>query len=301
VTDDVELDELATEGFDPALLDLDLLSTSELVRLAAAHDAAAAAVVAGAAPQVAVVVDAVADRLLRGGRLRYVGAGSAGRLAALDAAELPGTFGIAPDLVRAVVAGGASGDLRQGAEDDAATGAADLRAAGLAAGDAVVGISASGRTPYVLAALDAATQVGALTVGIACTTGSPLAARADLAVELATGAELVAGSTRLKAGTAQKMVLGQLSTLVMVRLGRTYGNLMLDVRADNEKLRRRQVRAVALASSSSVADAEQMLAATDGDARAAVVALAAGVDVPTARARLAAAGGRVRDAIDGET
>src|SRR4051812_36108903 len=281
-------------AWSPRFADLELRSSRELVRLLNDEDATVAGAVAEAGDALAAAIDAIADRLAHGGRLVYVGAGTSGRLAALDAYECGPTFGSPPGEVVALVAGDAVD-----AEDDAARGAADLAALGVGPGDAVVGISASGATPYTVAALEAAGRAGALRVAVVCARGSELAATADHEVAVVVGAEAIAGSTRLKAGTAQKLVLNAISTVTMMRLGRTFGGLMVAVAPENEKLRARARQHLALASGASEEDAEAALAAAGGDGRVALVALLAGVDPPTARERLADAGGSVRVALGG--
>jgi len=242
-------------------------------------------------PAIAAAAEAIAERLERGGRLIYAGAGTAGRLGVLDATECGPTFGT--DLVRAVIAGGekAVTEAVEGAED--AFDAADL--ADITPGDAIVGISASGRTPYVLGALDHARDAGALTVAVVNNPRSR--ARADIVIEVLTGPEVLAGSTRLTAGTAQKIVLNALSTAVMIRLGKVYGARMVDLRATNAKLRRRAVRIVRDAAGVDEAAAEAALEAANGHAKTAIVAVLAGVDAREAAARLERAGGKVRAAL----
>src|SRR5436305_4569507 len=295
-----DLGGLVTERVRPELADLDLRPTQELVRLMAAEEAGVAAVVRRAAPGIAAAIDAVVARLTErpDGRIVYVGAGTAGRMGVLDAAECGPTFNAA-DKVIALLAGGpgAVTKPKEGAEDDAATGAAELRALGVGPSDAVVGISASGRTPYVLGALGAARQAGALTVGLSCHPGSLVSAAADHAVEVVVGPEVIAGSTRLKAGAAQKLVLNTISTVVMVRLGRTFGNLMVDVSAGSEKLVDRARRIVATATGCSPVGAAAALEAAGGDVKTAIVALLTGLDPPAARRRLARSGGVARRAL----
>jgi N-acetylmuramic acid 6-phosphate etherase len=288
-----------TEHRDASRGDLDLLPTRALVELINVEDARVAPAVGAAAGAIAAAVDAVAARVGAGGRLVYAGAGSSGRLAVVDAAECGPTFGLEPGRVVALVAGGADAlaTAQEAAEDDAGAGAADVTAAGVGPADAVVALSASGRTPYTLGAARAARDAGALLVAVVCAEGSALAALADHPVEVVVGPEVIAGSTRMKAGTAQKLVLNTISTATMVRLGRTYGDLMVDVVASNAKLRARARRAVALATGASEADAEAALAEAGGEAKTAVVALLLGVDATEARARLDAAGGRVRSAV----
>jgi N-acetylmuramic acid 6-phosphate etherase len=299
---DTDLGGLVTEQVRPELHDLDLRPTQELVRLMASEEAAVAAAVRRAAPAIATAIDAVVARLTDRpeGRIVYVGAGTAGRMGVLDAAECGPTFNAA-DKVIALLAGGpgAVTKPKEGAEDDAATGAAELAGLKVGPADAVVGISASGRTPYVLGALGAARQAGALTVGLSCHPGSLVSAAADHAVEVVVGPEVIAGSTRLKAGAAQKLVLNTISTVVMVRLGRTLGNLMVDVSAGSEKLVDRARRIVATAAGRPPAEAAAALEAADGEVKTAIVSLLAGIDPAAARLRLAQANGIVRQALSG--
>jgi N-acetylmuramic acid 6-phosphate etherase len=293
------LDELPTEARGEGAGDLDLRSTSELVELMNAHDATVAASVGAAAEAIAAAVDAVVERLDAGGRLVYVGAGTSGALAALDAAECESTFAVTAGQVVALVAGVGlpTSAERDAAEDDEAAGALDMERVGVCPRDAVVGVSASGRTPYVLGALEAADAAGALTVAVVSAPDSALAAVAKHEITVLVGPEVLAGSTRLKAGTAQKLVLNTISTVSMIRLGRTYGDLLVGVAGTNEKLRARVRRVVELATGSSAADAEAAVAAAGGDARIAIVSLLAGVDAEAAAARLAAARGNVRLAL----
>jgi N-acetylmuramic acid 6-phosphate etherase len=246
----------------------------------------------------ATAIDEIAACLAGGGRLVYVGAGTSGRLALVDAVECQSTFGLDPGRVVALVAGGAAGTAtaQEHAEDDADAGARELAALDVAAGDAVVGVSASGRTPYVLGALEEARAAGALTVGVVCAEGSPVGALADREVAVVVGAEVLAGSTRLKAGTAQKLVLNTISTVAMIRVGKTFGNLMVDVVATNDKLRARVRRIVELATGATGPEAAAALEASGGDAKVAIVMLLADLDASAARGRLAAAGGVVRKA-----
>ncbi len=275
----------------PGLDDLDARPIADVVALLVAAEGDAHAAVAAAVPRIAEAAERIAARLERGGRLVYAGAGTAGRLGVLDAAECGPTFGT--DRVRGVLAGGpaAMTEPAEGAED--AFDPAPL--ADLGAADALVGISASGRTPYVLGALEHARAAGALTIAIVNNPRSPVTA--DVTIELLTGPEVLAGSTRLTAGTAQKVVLNALSTSVMIALGKAYGARMVDLRATNAKLRRRAVRIVRDAAGVDEAAAAAALAAAGGHAKTAIVALLAGVDAAEAAARLDAARGRVRDAL----
>ena len=288
------LDALATEGVRADLYDLDARAIGEVVALLVAAEGEAHGAVAAAVPRIAAAAEAIVARLEHGGRLIYAGAGTPGRLGVLDAAECGPTFGT--DLVRGVIAGGprALTEAIEGAED--AFDPVDL--ADLTAADALVGITASGRTPYVLGALEHARAVGALTVAIVNNAGSE--ASADLVIELLTGPEVLAGSTRLTAGTAQKVVLNALSTSVMIALGNAYGPRMVDVRPTSAKLRRRAVRIVRDAAGVDEEAAAAALAAAGGHAKTAIVALLAGIDAAEAAVRLDRARGRVRDAL-GET
>src|SRR5256714_1849661 len=238
-------------------------------------------------------------RLARGGRLIYVGAGSSGRLAALDAAECESTFSTEPGQVVALVAGGlvASPALQAAAEDGAEVGAAEIAALGAGEADPVVGLISSRRTPYVLGALRAAAEAGALTVALVSVPGSELARVADHELAVVVGPEFLAGSTRLKAGTAQKLVLNTISTVAMIRLGKTYGDLMVDVQATNEKLRERVRRIVRQATGASEEEADRALEEAQGSAKVAIVSLLAGIDADAARARRDEAGGSIRSAV----
>jgi len=256
--------------------------------------------VAAAAPEIVAAIEAIAERLARGGRLIYVGAGTAGRIGMLDAVECPPTFNTAPGEVVALLAGG-DGAFRgaaEGAEDDVGTAPSGLKALGLTASDAGVGISASGRTPYVLAGIEFARRQGALTVGVACNPDAQLSESVDFPIEVVVGPEFISGSTRLKAGTAQKLVLNMISTITMVRLGKTFGNLMVDVQTTNEKLRVRAERIVAHVAATTENAASVALAAAGGDTRVAIVTLVRGVDPDEARRRLEAHGRNLRRTLE---
>jgi N-acetylmuramic acid 6-phosphate etherase len=251
-------------------------------------------------PNIARAVDAIAKSLEHGGTLFYIGAGTSGRLGVLDAAECPPTFGTPARMVRAIIAGGDRA-LRhpiEGAEDSAANGARDLRRAGLSGRDIVVGIAASGSTAYVLGALAFARQKGAVTIGVTSNPRSPVAQKADIAIAPDTGPEAIAGSTRMKAGTAQKMVLNMLSTAAMVRIGRIYGNWMIHVAVTNQKLRRRGARILEEAAGVSLSTAEHALRQTGHNLPAALVMLKTGSGAREARQRLRAAGGRVLQVLE---
>jgi N-acetylmuramic acid 6-phosphate etherase len=280
-----------TEAAAPRFADLELHTSRELVRLLNDEDASVPAAVADAGDKLASAIDAIVERLAAGGRLIYVGAGTSGALAAMDAAECGPTFGSPPGEVVAVTASGEEG------EDDSERGASDLQALGVGPGDAVVAVTASGSTPYVLAALEVAKTAGALRVAVVCVRGSAASLLADYEVAVVVGPEAIAGSTRLKAGTAQKLVLNTISTVTMVRLGRTYAGLMVSVAQDNAKLRERARRNVVLASGAPEEEVDAALADAGGDTKVALVSLLTGVDTPTARERLAGAGGSVRLAV----
>ncbi|HEX6498715.1 MAG TPA: N-acetylmuramic acid 6-phosphate etherase [Micromonosporaceae bacterium] len=290
-----------TEQIDSRYQGLDTASVERLAQLMNEADATVPGAVRAALPAIVPAIEAITERLASGGRLIYVGAGTAGRLGVLDAAECPPTFGTPPERVRSVLAGG-SGALfqaREGAEDDAEAGGAALADIGVDDTDAVVGIAASGRTPFVLGAVRAARQRGALTVGLSCTSPAPLSAAVDLPIEVLTGPEVLAGSTRLKAGTAQKLVLNMISTVAMIRLGKAYDNLMVDVRVTNAKLRDRAVRIIQRVAAVPAAEAGAALDEAQLDVKAAIVMLTWSVGLDEARRRLAAHGGRLRDALAG--
>jgi N-acetylmuramic acid 6-phosphate etherase len=293
------LDLLATEQVRADLADLDASSPERLVDLLLAAEATVPAAVAAARVGIAAAVALAEKALLAGGRLLYVGAGTPGRLAAQDAAEIPPTFGTDPSRVVAILAGGAEAGARavEGAEDRAENGRADVLAHAPGPDDLVVGIAASGRTPYVLEALRAAREQGAPTVAIVNNPGSAIAAAADVAIELLTGPEVLAGSTRMKAGTAQKVVLNVLSTSAMVRTGKSYGAWMIDVHASNAKLRRRAQRMLTEAAGVSEDEARVALEAADWRPKTALVSILARVDAATAENALIKSDGRARDAV----
>ncbi|MFO7697795.1 MAG: N-acetylmuramic acid 6-phosphate etherase [Anaerolineae bacterium] len=285
--------ERITEASNPRTADIDELGTLDVLRLLNAEDATVAEVVRAALPQLSLAVEAIIAGMQHGGRLIYVGAGTSGRLGVLDAAECVPTFGVAPGTVVGLIAGGAEALTRavEGAEDDRDAGRRDLLALVPTPQDVVVGLAASGSTPYVLAALKAAREAGAHTVGIACNAPSPLLEVADIAIPLVVGPEAITGSTRLKAGTATKMALTLLSTASMVRLGKVYGNLMVDVRVANRKLAERAVRIVCQVTGADEAQAESVLVATGWRVKPAIVMAALGVNLVEAERRLAEAGG----------
>lgn len=291
---------LATEQSDPRYGDIDRLSVLEIAGLMNAADTEVPLAVGRAVPAIAATIVAVVERLNDSGRLLYVGAGTSGRLAVLDAAECPPTFGTHPDLVQGIVAGGPEALMRsvEGSEDDSAGGAAAIADATASPNDVVIGISASGRTPYVLGAVGEARRRGALTAGIACTTGSALARIVDHPIEVVVGPEVIAGSTRLKAGTATKLVLNMISTITMIKLGRTYGNRMVELAAINSKLVDRATRIIIEVTGADERSARKALEDA-GQVKVAIVMLEHGLDAAGARALLDARGGRLDNVLDG--
>ena len=296
---DCFLAELTTESVNPISANLGRMTALDIVQTMNAEDATVAAAVGAETEHIALAISGIAARLRRGGRLVYVGAGTSGRLGVLDAAECPPTFNTPPGLVVGVIAGGASAMTQsiEAVEDDSDQGRADVEALGLNEADSVVGITASGRTPYVLGAIELAAERGALTIGLACNPETQLARLVDIMIHPVVGPEVIGGSTRLKAGTAEKMVLNMLSTGVMVLQGKVFGNLMVDIRASNVKLRDRSLRILQTAAMLGDREARALLAACHGDLKVAIVAALAGVDAEDARTRLSRSKGVVQHAI----
>ena len=288
-----------TESLNPASAELDTMSALEIVTLMNQEDASVPEAIRPALPQIASFVEATAERLRAGGRLFYAGAGTSGRLAVIDAVECVPTFSVSPELVMPIMAGGETALTRsvEGAEDDAEQARRDVAAAGVRAGDAFVGVAASGSTPYVVAAIEAARVRGALTAAVANNTPAPILEVAEHPIAAVTGPEVLSGSTRLKAGTAQKLVLNMISTAAMVRLGKVHGNRMIDVAVSNAKLRRRAEGIVADLVGCDTVQAAELLEAADQEVKTAVLMGLAEVDAPTARARLDAADGYLRGAL----
>jgi N-acetylmuramic acid 6-phosphate etherase len=266
------LENLLTEQSNPASAHIDALSTEEMLRVINAEDRKVAEAVEREIPAIARAVDAIAAAFQRGGRLFYVGAGTSGRLGVLDASECPPTFGVAPDLVQGIIAGGEAALSRatETTEDDPAIGARDLAAREFRAIDILAGIAASGRTPYVLGAVAEAKRIGATTIGISCTPESELARAVDIAITPLAGPEVIAGSTRMKAGTAQKLVLNMLTTGAFVRMGYVFGNLMVNVQPKNSKLRDRARRIIAQAAGVTYERADELLAEAGDNVAAAI-------------------------------
>lgn len=290
---------LTTESRNPASEHLDGLTPIEIVRLINSEDAQVAAAVGAEAEAMARAIDAIADRLGRGGRLIYTGAGTSGRLGVLDAAECPPTFNSPPHQVVGVIAGGYTALTRavEGAEDRHDLAVEDLKAVNLSASDVLVGIATSGRTPYVIGSLEYAHSVGAFTIGLSCNRDSALSTRCDLMITPVVGPEVLSGSTRMKAGTATKMVLNTLSTGAMIRLGKTYGNLMIDVRASNSKLADRARRIVRAVTNLSDQESERLLKECNGEVKAAIVSHYTGYSFNEAQNLLAHSGGHLRMAL----
>ena len=291
-----------TETRNPASAEIDLVSTLDLVRIINTEDAKVPFAVGAEAAKIAAAIDGIVARMRRGGRLIYVGAGTSGRLGVLDASECPPTYSAPPGLVVGLIAGGRTAltNSIEGAEDRPEDGAFDVAALNVGDIDTVVGIAASGRTPYTIGAMEEAKRRGALVVSVTCNAGSPMAAVADIAIEPLVGPEVVTGSTRMKAGTAQKLVLNLLSTGAMIRLGKTFGNLMVDVQPSNAKLKARARRIVAEATGLNLEAAAVALDAAGGEVKPAILAQLLGISPTEARERLAAAGGGIRRAANDE-
>jgi N-acetylmuramic acid 6-phosphate etherase len=296
----MNLDQLLTEQVNPASREIDARSTVEMLEIINQEDQKIAGAVEAEIPVIATAVDAIAEVIRKGGRLFYIGAGTSGRLGVLDAAECPPTFHVSRDLVQGIIAGGEAALARatEATEDDPAEGKRDLMARGFTPRDALIGIAASGRTPYVLGAVVAAArEVRALTIGISCTPDSELSRAVKIAITPLVGPEVIAGSTRMKAGTATKLVLNMITTAVMIRLGYVYGNLMVNVQPKNSKLEDRAKRIIAESAGVSYEQAGELLGKSAGNVKVAIVMSRLAIDRVAAEARLAAAGGRVSGAL----
>lgn len=295
----LNLNGMTTERRNPRTMNLDTMSELEIVTAINDEDARVPLAIAKKLPEIAQAARWAVEAFEQGGRLFYMGAGTSGRLGVLDAAECPPTFGVAPGMVVGLIAGGEQAFLKavEGAEDDRALGQSDLEAYGLNAKDVVIGIAASGRTPYVLGGLAYAKSVGCRTAAIACNTGSEIGRAADLAIEVEVGPEVLTGSTRLKSGTAQKLILNMISTASMVRTGKVYQNLMVDVMQNNEKLHTRAENIVIDATGVTRPEARSAIDAAGGSVKVAITMLLADCSADEARSRLEKAGGHVRAAI----
>lgn len=297
----VELQKIATEQRNPNTMNIDTLSTLDMVKLINREDHRVAEAVALVTDKIAEAVDVIAARLSTGGRLIYCGAGTSGRLGILDAVECPPTYSTDPETVQALMAGGYGAIFKavEGAEDSKELGVTDMKSIGFSAKDVLVGIAASGRTPYVLGCMEYAKELGAPTVAVTCCPGSILDSFADIGIAPAPGPEVVTGSTRMKSGTAQKMVLNMLSTGAMIKLGKVYGNLMVDVKPSNEKLVRRCVTIVCSATDCAEAEAVEALEQCGYHPKTAIVMILRSVDAETADRLLEAAGGRIAKVLAG--
>ena len=289
----IDLSSMITETRNPASVEIDQLPTLEMLRVINQEDQQVALAVSQLLPEITRAVDAIAAAFGKGGRLVYIGAGTSGRLGILDASECPPTYGVSAAQVVGLIAGGHKAILQavENAEDDAELGAQDLKNIQFCANDVLVGIAASGRTPYVLGAMAHARAVGATVCSISCNPGSPLAQAADISMVAVVGPEIVTGSSRMKAGTAQKLILNMLSTGAMIRTGKVYGNLMVDVEATNAKLVERQKRIVMEATDCERAVAERALAPADNHCKTAIVMILAGLTADEARTRLQSSNG----------
>lgn len=296
------LDRLLTEQRNPASEGIDAKSTLDLLRVINDEDRKVAESVVPELPNIARAVDGIVERFQRGGRLFYIGAGTSGRLGVLDASECKPTYNVPYEMVQGIIAGGEAALSRatEASEDDPAAGARDLLGRGFTANDTLVGIAASGRTPYVLGAIDKAREMGALTAGISCTPGSELARRAEIAITPLPGPEVVTGSTRMKAGTVTKLVLNMLTTGAMIRMGYVFGNLMVNVQPTNDKLRARAKRIIGQAVPADEETAARLLRDAANHVPSAIVMGRRGVSLETARALLDAARGRISAALEME-
>lgn len=295
----IDLSQMITEGRNPASQNIDELSTEAMLRVINDEDKKVALAVEAIVPQIAQVVDAITAAFSKGGRLIYCGAGTSGRLGILDASECPPTFGTPRSQVVGLIAGGHTAILQavENAEDNVEQGAQDLKDIDFNANDVLVGIAASGRTPYVLGALAYAKQQGAFSAALTCNPNSPMSQAADVAITPVVGPEVVTGSSRMKAGTAQKLVLNMLTTGAMIRSGKVYGNLMVDVEATNQKLVQRQINIVKQATDCDDATAQQALNACHGHCKTAIVMVLAGLDASEAKALLKQNSGFIRNAL----
>ena len=293
------LEQLSTEQINQASAGIDALPTLDMLRIINEEDRKVAESVTAALPSIAQAVDAIVERLTNNGRLFYIGAGTSGRLGVLDASECPPTFSVSPAMVQGIIAGGEAALSRatEASEDDPASGARDLLARGFTHRDVLAGIAASGRTPYVLGAVEQAKREGALTIGISCTPDSELARNAAIAITVVPGPEVIAGSTRMKAGTATKLVLNMLTTGSFIRMGYVFGNLMVNVQPRNAKLRDRALRIVSAAANIPIQEAEQKLAATHGSVRLAILMARTNTSLAEATRLLDAAEGSVTRAL----
>lgn len=296
----LKLDRLTTESRNQNTLNIDKVSTLEMVKIINNEDKKVAIAVENELPQIAEAIDGIVERINRGGRLIYIGAGTSGRLGILDASECPPTYGVSEELVQGIIAGGTEAIFRakEGAEDSKELAIEDLKVKNLTENDTVVGLAASGRTPYVIGGLEYANKIGALTVSVTCNGDSEVSKVAKISIAPVVGAEVVTGSTRLKSGTAQKLVLNMLSTGTMIKLGKVYGNLMVDVRATNEKLVERAKRIVCEATGVEKSQAEEVLSETNFDVKLAIFMILSGLNITQAKEKLSASKGYIARAME---
>lgn len=294
------LDKLTTESRNKDTLNIDKVSTLEMVKIINNEDKKVALAVENELPQIAEAIDGIVERINRGGRLIYIGAGTSGRLGILDASECPPTYGVSEELVQGIIAGGKEAIFRakEGAEDSKELAVEDLKNKSLSENDIVVGLAASGRTPYVIGGLEYANIIGALTISVTCNGDSEVSKVSKISIAPVVGAEVVTGSTRLKSGTAQKLVLNMLSTGTMIKLGKVYGNLMVDVKATNEKLVERAKRIVCEATGVEKVQAEEVLNETNFDVKLAIFMILSGLNINEAREKLSQSKGYIAKAME---
>ena len=295
----MNLKNLETEQRNPRTMHIDSMSTLDLVRTVNQEDAAVTQAVETALPDIARLIDGICERLQNGGSLYYIGAGTSGRLGVLDASECPPTYGVSPLLVQGIIAGGDSAlrDSSESAEDSPKNGKQDLLSHGFTSRDALVGLAASGRTPYVIGALDYASSIGALTGSVACVSHAAISSHAEIPIEAVTGPEVITGSTRMKAGTAQKLILNMISTCTMIKLGKVYQNLMVDVRPSNEKLVERSLGILQECTGCDREKAAELLRASDYHVKTAILMALAALNAEQAREKLTQADGRLATAL----
>lgn len=298
--DRLNLGKLTTESRNQNTLDIDQVSTLEMVKKINDEDKKVAIAVEKELPQIAKAIDSIVGRMKKGGRLIYIGAGTSGRLGILDASECPPTYGVSEELVQGIIAGGQEAIFRakEGAEDSKELAIIDLKDKNINENDTIVGLAASGRTPYVIGGLEYANEIGALTVSVTCNKDSGVAKVSQISIAPVVGPEAVTGSTRLKSGTAQKLVLNMLSTGVMIKMGKVYGNLMVDVKATNEKLVERSKKIVCEATGVSIQESEEVLKETDFDVKLAIFMILSNLEKEVAKERLENSNGYIKEALN---
>lgn len=298
--DRLNLGKLTTESRNQNTLDIDQVSTLEMVKKINDEDKKVAIAVENELPQIAKAIDSIVERMKKGGRLIYIGAGTSGRLGILDASECPPTYGVSEELVQGIIAGGQEAIFRakEGAEDSKELAITDLKDKNINENDTIVGLAASGRTPYVIGGLEYANEIGALTVSVTCNKDSGVAKVSQISIAPVVGPEAVTGSTRLKSGTAQKLVLNMLSTGTMIKMGKVYGNLMVDVKATNEKLVERSKKIVCEATGVSIQEAEEVLKETDFDVKLSIFMILSNLEKEVAKEKLENSNGYIKEALN---